>query len=60
MAVTAFIEACEDGEPGESLKEALVRSAFAANEAVLEMAARSGLRDRLLSFPPEGLSLIHI
>ncbi|HPA58586.1 MAG TPA: protein phosphatase 2C domain-containing protein [Synergistales bacterium] len=44
LAVRSFIEAWEGRAPGESVKETLVRSAFSANEAVLEMAARSGLR----------------
>ena len=44
VAVTSFIETCEDRGPRESVKGSLVRAAFAANEAVLEMAARSGLR----------------
>lgn len=44
LAVRSFIEACEDRRSDESLEKALIRSAFAANEAVLGMAARSGLR----------------
>ncbi len=44
LAVRSFIEACEGRSSDESLEKALIRSVFAANEAVLGMAARSGLR----------------
>lgn len=44
LAVRSFIEAWEGRGPGGGVKESLVRSALAANDAVLEMAERSGLR----------------
>ncbi len=43
-AVGSFIGAWEGRGPGDGVKESLVRSALAANDAVLEMAERSGLR----------------
>ncbi len=44
LAVRSFIEAWEGRSAEESLEKVLIRSAFAANEAVLGMAERSGLR----------------
>ena len=43
-AVGSFVGAWEGRGPGDGVKESLVRSALAANDAVLEMAERSGLR----------------
>ncbi len=46
LAVTAFIGACEVGKHAEPAGAALTRAAFAANDAVLEMAGKAGFFGR--------------